>query len=222
MPDAPLMTIFKKKTIITFISCSLLLFLIAGVFTYRKLAIWLFLADPLPENLNYICTFAGSSDREPYSIELLQIFKDAVWVVSTNNSQLKILASQKRIDSNRIIITPKCNSTLEEINSFREIINRIELDSGFSNKPLIGFVSSPYHMRRISVLFSLSRDKHFQKGLFLPVPLERTSFSRDKLHSWWKDNHTRQIVREEMKKMVGNIILKIPLIGDKIKELCYK
>ena len=147
--NAPLMTIFKKKTIITFISCSLLLFLIAGVFTYRKLAIWLFLADPLPENLNYICTFAGSSDREPYSIELLQIFKDAVWVVSTNNSQLKILASQNRIDSNRIIITPKCNSTLEEINSFKEIINRIENASGSSNKPLIGLVSSPYHMRRI-------------------------------------------------------------------------
>jgi hypothetical protein len=216
------MTIFKKKTVIPFISSCLLLFLIAGVFAYRNLAFWLFLADPLPENLNYICTFAGSSDREPYSIQLLKIFKDAVWVVNTNNSQLKKWASQKEIDSNRIIITPKCNSTLEEINSFREIINRIELDSGFSNKPLIGFVSSPYHMRRISVLFSLSRNKCFQKGLFLPVPIERTSFSRDKLHSWWKDKHTRQIVRGEMKKMVGNIILKIPLIGNKIKELYYK
>lgn len=214
--------IFKKKTIYIFISSCLLFFVVAGICTCRNLAFWLFLADPLPENLNYICTFAGSSDREPYSIELLKLFEEAIWVVNTNNSKFKKWAFQKGIDSNRIIITPKCNSTLEEINSFREIINRIELESTSNNKPLIGFVSSPYHMRRISVLFTLSKDKHFQKGLFLPVPIERTSFSRDKLHSWWKDKYTRQVVRSEMEKMAGNIILKVPLIGDKIKELYYK
>lgn len=214
--------ILKKKTIFIFISSCLLFFVVAGIYICRNLAFWLFLADPLPENLNYICTFAGSSDREPYSIELLKLFKEAIWVVNTNNSKLKKRASQKGIDSNRIIITPKCNSTLEEINSFREIIIRIELESGSSNKPLIGFVSSPYHMRRISVLFTLSKDKHFQKGLFLPVPIERTFFSRDKLRSWWKDKHTKQVVRSEMGKMAGNIILKVPLIGGKIKELYYK
>ena len=214
--------ILKKKTIFIFISSCLLFFVVAGIYTYRNLAFWLFLADPLPEHLNYVCTFAGSSDREPYSIELLKLFEEAIWVVNTNNSKFKKWACQKGIDSNRIIITPKCNSTLEEINSFREIIIRIELESGSSNKPLIGFVSSPYHMRRISVLFTLSRNKYFQKGLFLPVPIERTNVSRDKLRSWWKDKHTRQVVRSEMEKMVGNIILKVPLIGDKIKELYYK
>ncbi len=214
--------IFRSKTFFLFGLSSLLLFVAAGIYTYRNLAFWLFLADPLPENLNYICTFAGSSDREPYSFELLKLFEDAIWVVNSNNSQLKKWASLKGIDSNRIIITPKCNSTLEEISSFREIITRIELQSSPNDKPLIGFVSSPYHMRRISVLFTLSRNKYFQKGLFLPVPVERTPFSRDKLHSWWKDKHTREVVAEEMKKMAGNVILKVPFLGDNIKKMVYK
>ncbi len=212
----------KKKTIFIFILSCLLFFVVSGIYAYRNLAFWLFLEDPLPKNLNYICTFAGSSDRELYSIELLKLFEKAIWIVNSNNSRLKYLASQKGIDSCRIIITPKCNSTFEEINSFREIINRIELVSGSINNPIIGFVSSPYHMRRISVLFMLSKDKYFQKGLFLPVPIERTSFSRDKLRSWWKDKYTRHIIMGEMEKMAGNIIIKVPLLGSKIKEFYYR
>lgn len=215
--------IFIKKTIFLFGSCFLLLFVAVSIHTCRNLAFWLFLSDPLPENLNYICTFAGSSEREPYTIELLKLYEDAIWVVNTNNPLLKKWASQKGIDSSRIIITPKCNSTLEEIYCFREVISRIELESGPNNKSHhIGFVSSPYHMRRISVLFSLSKNRYFRKGLFLPVPIEKTSFSRDKLHSWWKEKHTRHIVAEEMIKMAGNLILKIPLLGEKIKKLVYR
>ncbi len=189
----------------------------ASIYAYRNLALWLFLADPLPENLNYICTLAGSSDREPYSIELLETFEDATWIVNTNNSRLKKWASVRGIDSSRIIITPICNTTIEEISSFREIITKKELKSGRTNKPLIGFVSSPYHMRRISVLFALSRNRHFKDGLFLPVPIERTSFSDDKLRWWWKDKHTRNIVELELAKLIGSVTFKLPIIGDPLR-----
>lgn len=212
---------YTRKSFFLYIVTSLLL--VFGIcITYRNLACWLFLSNPLPQNLDYICTFAGSSDREPYSVELLKKFKDATWIVNNNSRRFKKWASQNGIDSNRILITPKCNSTLEEINSFKEIITVREKRNALRDSPIIGFVSSPYHMRRISVLFALSKNKFFKKGLFLPVPIEKTTFSREKLQTWWKDQYTRRIVTEEMTKMAGNVILKIPLLGEKIKKLVYK
>lgn len=211
-----------RKNLILFCLTGFLIALFLSIFTYRNLALWLFLSDPLPQHLDYICTFAGSSDREPYSIELLKKFKDATWIVNNNSRRFKKWATQNGIDSNRILITPICNSTLEEINSFKEIITRREKSNGLRSSPIIGFVSSPYHMRRISVLFALSRNKFFKNGFFLPVPIEKTSFSKEKLRVWWKDTCTKRVVTDEIKKMAGNIILKIPLLGDKLKKLASK
>lgn len=219
------MLLTKKKNVLI-ILISLALISISFIHAYRNLALWLFLSDPIPEKLNYICTFAGSSDREPYSLELLKSYKEATWIVNSFRKQLKRWAFQNGIDSNRIVVTPVCNSTLEEITSFREIVTRLESQpkhqSANKHKPAIGFVSSPYHMRRISILFALSRNKAFRKGFFLPVPLDRTPFARGKLQNWWKDKYLNYLVKEEVLKIIGNTMLKIPLVGERIKKVIRK
>lgn len=208
--------------------CSLLIIslIVAGIFSYRNLALWLFLSDPLPQNLDYICTFAGAPQREPYSVQLMKQYSQAVWIVSTSRKNFKKWAFEQGVDSSKIIITPKCNSTLEEITSFREIITRISKETHNSSQkgswPLIGFVSSPYHMRRIAILFGLSKNDTFKKAVFLPVPMEKTQFSHEKVRFWWKDQYLKRIVNLELKKTAGNIALKIPFLGELLKKYAHK
>lgn len=206
----------RQKFILTFISC-LLITTIIGIYAFSNLASWLFLSDPVPENLDYICTFAGSPDREPYSLQLMKQFTDAKWIVNTERKNFMKWASENGIDSFRITVTPPCSSTLEEIRCFRDIILK-QKSKTVQNSPLIGFVSSPYHMRRISVLFALSRNSHFKNGLFLPVPIEKTQFATKDLKKWWKDDYSKRIIMEEMIKMAGNIVISVPVIGPRIEK----
>jgi len=157
-----------------------------GIYFYRNLALWLFLSDPLPYSLNYICSFAGSDERETYALELLEKYTDSKLIINTNRNSFRQWAALNGFDTSRIIITPKCNSTREEILCFRNIIYQIEKDSISKKEPLIGFVSSPYHMRRISILFYFFKTRYFSKGAFCQYHFKDTSLQRKFLKSGGK------------------------------------
>ncbi|NLD98910.1 MAG: YdcF family protein [Fibrobacter sp.] len=187
------------------------IFILAVLFItqYKNLANWLYYKDSLPHHLDYICSFAGSPEREPYALELMKKYPDSRWLVSTERKEFKLWVQQNGIDSNRTTIIGTCRSTFEEIWNFRKIINSSGNDMFVDDRsgPVIGFVSSGYHMRRISLLFHLARCKNFQTGFFLPAQGRHGELLENAQNGWWKDKHLKSLVNSELKKIAGNLLL---------------
>lgn len=150
-----------------------------GVFAYRHAGLWLLVSDPEPQRIDVIFTFGGEEIRKKYSLELARRHPDAHWVISNHNYKRTLnWVTEMNVAQSRITIVDTCASTFTEIIFLNEFISSNNLLATASNDDSIvqsnaynvALVSSPSHMRRISVLAANTFDKQHITSIFLPVP----------------------------------------------------
>jgi uncharacterized SAM-binding protein YcdF (DUF218 family) len=204
---------FLKSILTNFLPVFMLMLtpalIIALVQGYKNAAIWLYARNPLPDKIDYLCTFAGNPSRELYALQLYRRYTP-VWVASTQDKKDFIKwAYQNGVDTNKIIVIDKCESTLEEIRFFKSQIEKLPSSHAHS----IAFVSSPLHMRRILIYNLLVNHNHLFHIYSLPVPLEQSGLSQKFLVDWRSNNSVRDVVSMELFKMAGGIISTTPFLG---------
>lgn len=118
-------------------------------------------------------------------------------------------AYQNGVDTNKIIVTDKCESTLDEIRFFKSQIESHHLLKATS----LAFISSPLHMRRILIYNSLINHDRRLHIYSLPVPLEHYGLSQELLKKWQYLKPISDIVYLEFFKMAGGIISANPFFG---------
>ena len=181
---------------------------------YTNAARWLYVRSPLPEKIDYLCSFAGSETREIYALQLYKRYKP-VWIASTTDRKYFLMwAYQNGVDTGKIIVTDKCESTLDEIRFFKSQIDKFSLPQVQN----LAFVSSPLHMRRILVYNSIVNHNNRLQIYSLPVPLEQSGLSDTLLTGWQKSDAVREMVNFELVKMVGGIISSTPFFGHWFNE----
>jgi len=136
--------------------------------------VW-FLAEPLkisqnPEKADCIVVFAGGvgesgrvgqgyEERVGYAVELYQkgyagqmIFSSGYKYFLEEASVMKAVAISLKMPENAIILEDKAMNTYENVRFTKEILDNRKMNS-------ILLVSSPYHMRRVSLVFNkIARD----------------------------------------------------------------
>jgi uncharacterized SAM-binding protein YcdF (DUF218 family) len=123
-------------------------------------------------------------------------------------------AYQNGVDTTKIIVTDKCESTLDEIHFFKSQIDKITLSQAHN----VDFVSSPLHMRRILIYNSIVNHNGRSHIYLLPVSFEQSGLSDSLLNSWQKNDAVREMVNLELVKMVGGIISSVPVFGHWFNE----
>ena len=187
-----------RSTIRIVVSASAcLLVIIAAVVCLRQAGNFLYLNDPLPKKLDILVTFAEEPERLQYSRALYDHYPMSRWIVSFQDSSLVRQFLPQPIDSMRITLVQGCRHTSDEIRFVKEWLCRNK--AGFSDasgKASIGFVSSPYHERRIRML---ARKAGYQgcSLLALPVPLADYRWQPDFFSHWWKYPGARAVVWDE-------------------------
>lgn len=177
----------------------------AVFFAFRQLGVWLIAADPLPERLDVVCTFAGESRRVDYSKKLVLRYDGAHWLLSDYKDGHGRLLQKNAFDMRRVTIFDTCKNTRSEINAMHQWIERYRcspLTPGHDAAPLeIGLVSSPYHMRRIKIMASRHIGNNHLRLHLLPVPLEEYQWSRDTFRFWWRSNYITSLSLLELGKI---------------------
>jgi uncharacterized SAM-binding protein YcdF (DUF218 family) len=172
-------------------------------------AIW-FLAEPLkitdsPRKADAIVVFAGGVgesgkvgegylERTEYAVELYKagfakniIFSSGYMYIFKEPVMMKALAVSQGVPPEAIILEDKAMSTYQNV-AFSEKILR---DKGW-NKILL--VSSPYHMRRVSLLFEKTG-----KGIEVAyTPVKQSSFYRHKTGNYYAGGDWKQINLEQI------------------------
>jgi uncharacterized SAM-binding protein YcdF (DUF218 family) len=181
---------------------------------YTNAAQWLYVRSPLPEKIDYLCSFAGNESRDIYALQLYKRYKP-VWIASTSDRKYFLMRAYRNgVDTSKIIVTDKCESTLDEIRFFKSQINKFHL----SEVQNLAFVSSPLHMRRILVYNSIVNHNNRLHIYSLPVSLEQSALSETLLNEWQKNKDVRDMVNFELIKMVGGIISSTPFFGPWFNE----
>jgi len=193
----------KKKTIIT-IAITTGVFIGFCSFAFINLGKWLLVKDPLPEKLDMIFVFAGTSPlRELYGCQLLKRFSNSKIIISSPTEYKRVIswAVNDSVDTTRIQPFPVCRSTWKEL-----VALRIKLKSHSADNTLnVGLVSCPYHMRRIKIFSQSIFKKNFILH-YLPVPFEKFPHPREHFIHWWRRFHIIKYVFSEYSKIIIYII----------------
>lgn len=188
--------------------------LISSVLFFRNLANWLHVNHKFPANVDFICTFGKDKLRENYSLHLISKYPAATWIVNTfDSSSFTTWAKSKGIDRSRIVAIDSCESTFSEIHFFRKTIDAIKTRRGTK----IGFVSSPLHMKRIILISRMLFPKNMELYA-LPIPLEEYGFPADFSEKWWTKKYCSKIVISEFKKIIGDVISTVPILGSAFRK----
>jgi uncharacterized SAM-binding protein YcdF (DUF218 family) len=175
---------------------------LAALLVLRGLGTWLIAADPVPERLDVVCTFAGESYRVNYSKQLVLRFPDAHWLLSDYKNGHSRLLQRSDFDMRRVTVIDTCKNTRSEINALRGWIAAYRASPGAGTRPLdIGLVSSPYHMRRIQIMASRYIGNHHVRIHLLPVPLEHYQWDRNTFRYWWRSNYITSVSLLELVKI---------------------
>lgn len=185
---------------------------------YSNAATWLYVSNKLPDKIDYLCTFSGNPRREIYALQLYKQYFP-VWIVSTiKKSKFLRWANQNGVDTNKIVVTEKCESTLDEIRYFKNKIDSLSQSEMLS----VAFVSSPLHMRRILILNYLVNRTYTSKIYSLPVPLEKDGLSQKLIDEWRESKIIRNVVHMELIKILGGFLSVLPCLGPWINERMLK
>lgn len=188
------------------------------ILCYRNLAGWLYVHDPVPERIDYLCTFGMDRTREEYALQLWLQKSDAIWIVNTLDAvKFMIWASENGADTTKIIVTDSCESTYEEMLFFNKNV-KTSSNKGCIN---VGLVSSPLHMRRIMIISSFVMKNNI-KRFALPIPADEYGLSEECFKYWWKEKYCSVIVPKEIKKIYGEVIAALPGIGPTFRRIFEK
>jgi uncharacterized SAM-binding protein YcdF (DUF218 family) len=191
----------KKLQIALLIICVAVV--LSGLLAFRNLAEWLVVSDPLPQSLNAVFTFAGDVHRINYSKELFNRYPQARWLMSYPSRKIVIPLRRDGFDTSRIAIVDTCKNTNAEVWFITDWARHVAAtDNRFSRaQPLrVGFVSSPFHMRRIRMAVLKTPRDESCAYYYLPVPLEHYGWTKSDYRSWWKNDQLRSAVWLEFKK----------------------
>ena len=180
-------------------------FILSGSYAFTHSGNFLLRRDPLPDTLDVIVTFAEEGVRMQYSRQLYDRYPTAHWIVSYQDLSIIKPYLPLPFDSTRITTVNFCKHTRDEINFVKKWLGANKgRFSGRCRRPAIGFVSCPYHERRIYWLAwraGLTADY----SLFsLPVPRSWYGWPKDFYARWWKYGSARKLVLSEYEKMAAD------------------
>lgn len=181
---------------------TLALLALLGFFVYEPvlLAIGNFLViNAPPEKVDGIKVLGGDPERYIYGVELYQKGFGSRLMLSlneefnpllrrTNSEIVKEFALAQGIPKSNVNIF-STSSTYEEAETTRKLIDEKEIDS-------LLLVSSPFHMRRVSMTFNRVLDSEVSTH-FTMVPFEKSNYQR----SWWRDEDSISFVLQEYIKL---------------------
>lgn len=177
---------------------------IVAVITFRHIGTWLVVTDAPPVSLDAVCTFAGENVRVDYSKKLAESYLAAQWFLSDYKDGHGRILQKNNFDMSRVFITDTCKSTISEITAIGRWVNNLRIDQdrkGDTGTLHIGLVSSPYHMRRISIMANRRLRTERIRIYFLPVPYDYYPWNRDSFRHWWRSNTTVSITTSELLKL---------------------
>ncbi|MBN2037099.1 MAG: YdcF family protein [Chitinispirillaceae bacterium] len=201
----------RRTLIITMV---LLPLLFAAALIFFGIGSWLCVCDPEPQRLDIVFTFAGENARVSYSRDLMEKHSDAHWVLSDFYHLYSRILSRNGFAMDRVSVVDTSSHTFSEVCALADWLRTSKLTADSSRagtagrsgkaKLHIGLVSSPYHMRRISIMVrNVFRGTHAQYAFhFLAVPFERYAWGRSDLARWWRSGTTRKYVGSEIGKMM--------------------
>jgi len=190
--------------VIVFLLCILFLM---GAVAFRRLGMWLVVADPVPAQVDLIFTFAGEIERVSYSKALMKKYPDAHWLLSDYKNGYSRILRQNGFNMKRVSTIDTCSNTLAEVRALYDWINS---DNNTINKDSlsVGLISSAYHMRRINMMiqnkFLGENAVHFH---YLPVPFDSSRLSKEMFKTWWKSGKVKPHVISELQKIVFYMII---------------
>jgi hypothetical protein len=167
------------------------------------LGLWLIIRDPLPRHVDVLFTFGGEGWRYPYSGRLAVEHLEATWIVSCGyhlrNHVCPDTRSYKRVPDE---VVDTCTSTWTEVTFVLDWVNRHTSQYPAGVQPVVGLVSSPYHMRRIKV--AVDRQRHGSKGrfLYLAIPSAEYPYHDAEFADWMRSRVLKSLVPIELKKIV--------------------
>ena len=181
--------------------------LLAGgimILLFRHLGSWLLVADPLPQQLDAVCTFAGENVRVDYSRKLMNDFPGAVWYLSDHQKGQQRVLQKNKFDMSRVFAVDTCKSTFSEIQSFAgwiAALRKAQDTKGNAAILKIGLVSSPYHMRRISIMARRWIKTERVTLYYLPVPFDGYPWNKETLRHWWRSEVGVTLTTTELLKL---------------------
>lgn len=181
-----------------------------ALMAFSRLGQWLVIADPLPPSLDVIFVFAGEAYvRVDYASELAKRYPTARLLVSGRNYKGTMARiSAAGIDTTRAEFTDDCRNTWEEIRFLTqwlsETANATQNDE--NNQVTLGLVSSPYHMRRISLLARRQSLGSHAEAFFLPHSMQPDSTGRRS--QWWTAPESRVLALTETVKIAHNALVR--------------
>lgn len=192
--------LLQKKIIIPVLILIFGCVLLLSVF--RFLGVWLTVSDPLPKRLDIICTFAGDSHRVTYSKNLMKRYHNAHWFLSDYENGYARLLRKSNFPMNRVSVVDTTSNTLSETNAFKTWIDSLlETSPATASQLHVGFISSPYHMRRINIMAKKRMNNPVIRYYLLPVPLDRYRWTEKSFRYWWRSRKISAIVITELSKI---------------------
>jgi len=183
----------------------LILFCGIGIFCFLNLGKWLIVSDSPADPVNVLFTFAGENTRITYSKHLFRKNSDALWIISYPSSKIKAALSRDNLDTSRICIIDTCTDTKAEVAciiQWQHSHGRLLMSrSAPGRTPVIGLVSSWYHMRRIKLLLESQANSEPYAVRFFPVQQNDSATGKPE-NIWWKNETTRNIVVSEWGKII--------------------
>jgi uncharacterized SAM-binding protein YcdF (DUF218 family) len=193
----------KRRRPLLLASC--IIVILVCTISYRNLASWLVVSDPLPKSLDAIFTFAGESHRIVYSKELFLRYPASTWILSYPTKKILVPLSKGRADTSRIVVVDSCKNTNSEVLFLSGWVkSTVMKGSTFSpQRPLaIGLVSTPFHMARIRMDLSRKFKTKACTYYFLPVPYERYGLTKSDYKKWWSMKSMRSAIYLEFEKFI--------------------
>jgi uncharacterized SAM-binding protein YcdF (DUF218 family) len=205
-----------RKPITIIVLCTVTIIICLGIVAFRQAGLWLIVSDPLPRSLDVIFTFGSEPGRINYSKQLLAKYQQSLWIDSYQNKFIKQTFAQQGLDTSRIRIVDTCKNTFSEVACASEWVDNIikgaialpEQGSlkakqfSSSRKLHIGFVSDPYHMRRIQITVKKKLTNPLCEYYLLAVPFDQSGYSRLQYKYWWRNNDLHYAISSELKKIV--------------------
>lgn len=200
------MNILKKFFLV--FSLTILPILTPIVFLFaRQAGLFLLVSDPLPKQIDLIFTFGSEPPRKQFSLELALRYTNAHWIISDHQRTKTIRwLTENDISLKRVTIVDTCTSTFSEIsllNNFLRDVSKLSYCSLASKEDrirTIALVSSPFHMRRISLLASNVLPQKITIN-YLPVPFSISYHTFEQYVKWWRHKQIRRIIRMEYLKI---------------------
>lgn len=191
------MSVFFRKNIRTIIIIGLVLFLIISTIDiYKRLGSWLVLDDTLPHKADILFVFAGDVQRIQYAAKLITRYSESTLICS----QIDSLRIEKIIDTTpyQIKVANYSSSTIDEITFLKKHLG----DNSIKNADIL-LLSSPYHMRRISIMAAIEFRGKTDSNNFFFVPVEGNSVKnqKDAFVKWWKTKKCISAVHSELAKI---------------------